>query len=218
MKTEAVIFDMDGVLFDTERLYMDGWCQVAKKRGIKGMEEVAVKCIGLNSHDTRQLMLEHFGQNLAYGEFREAVSTWVKTRIKIYGLPIKPGVHKILSYLQQKEIPIGMASSTSYHSVLDHLKVAGIVDYFKVIVAGDMIEQSKPQPDIYLLACRKLGVDPANAFAIEDSPNGIRSAHSAGVNVIMVPDLIVPDEELRKMTFKVCADLADAMRLLEQYN
>ncbi|MBQ8231358.1 MAG: HAD family phosphatase [Lachnospiraceae bacterium] len=218
MKIEAVVFDMDGVLFDTERLYMDGWCQVAKKRGIRGMEEVAVECIGLNSHDTRQLVLERFGQDFAYVEFRNAVSAWLKTRIKIYGLPIKPGVHKILTYLQQKEIPMGLASSTSYHSVLDHLKVAGIVDYFKVIVAGDMIEHAKPQPDIYFLTCRKMGVDPANVIAIEDSPNGIKSAHDAGAKVIMVPDLITPDEELRKMTFGICSDLGDVVRFLEQYN
>lgn len=213
---EAVIFDMDGVLFDTERLYMDGWIQVAKKRGIGEMEEVASRCIGLNSNDTRHLMLEYYGRDFAYEEVRTAVSTWVKTRIKIYGLPMKPGVNKILAYLQQNGVPVGLASSTSYQSVLHHLKSAGIIDYFRVIVTGDMIEHSKPQPDIYLLACRKLGVTPQEAFAIEDSPNGIRAAHSAGVRAIMVPDLIEPDEELRRLCFRVFTDLTETMRFLQE--
>lgn len=212
---KAVIFDMDGVLFDTERLYMDGFSQVAKKRGIRGMDEIAMKCIGLNSNDTRQLILSQYGEDFAYEEFKAAVSTWVKTRIKIYGLPVKAGVNRILTYLQQNEIPIGLASSTGYQSVLGHLKSAGIVDYFKVIVTGDMIEHSKPKPDIYLLACRKLGVEPAEAYAIEDSPNGIRSAYSAGVQPIMVPDLVEPDEEMRRLSVRICSDLTEVLQFIQ---
>lgn len=111
---------------------------------------------------------------------------------------------------------MGLASSTRYASVISHLKEAGIVDYFQVIVAGDMIEHSKPQPDIYLLACRKLGVDPSDAYAVEDSPNGIRSAHAAGMKPIMVPDLIPPDDEMREMSFLICRDLLEVMRFFNQ--
>ena len=87
-----------------------------------------------------------------------------------------------------------MASSTRYSSVVNHLEEAGIKDYFSVIVTGDMVEHSKPKPDIYLLACEKLGVEPAKAYAVEDSYNGIRSAHAAGMKPVMVPDLLEPDE------------------------
>lgn len=213
---KAVVFDMDGVLFDTERLCMDGWNQVAAKRGIEGMDEVARQCIGLNANDTKSLVLEHYGEDFAYDEFCSQVSKWMWDRIKWNGLPVKTGVNKILAYLKQAGIPMGLASSTRYASVISHLKEAGIVDYFQVIVAGDMIEHSKPQPDIYLLACRKLGVDPEDAYAVEDSPNGIRSAHAAGMKPIMVPDLIVPDDEMKELSFLICRDLLEVMRFFNQ--
>lgn len=213
---KAVVFDMDGVLFDTERLCMDGWNQVAGKRGIQGMEEVARQCIGLNANDTKRYVLDHFGEDFPYDEFRSQVSKWVWDRIKWNGLPVKTGVNKILPYLQQAGTAIGLASSTRYASVLSHLKEAQILDYFQVIVSGDMIEHSKPQPDIYLLACRKLGVEPADAYAVEDSPNGIRAAQAAGMKPIMVPDLIEPDEEMKDLSFLICRDLLEVMRFFNQ--
>ena len=213
---DAVIFDMDGVLFDTERLYMEGWTQVAKKRGIAGMEEVARGCIGLNRNDSRAHVRAHYGEDFDYDDFRAAVTSWVKTRIKIYGLPVKPGVERLLGYLKQRGIPVGLASSTSYQSVLEHLKSAGIVDYFQVIVTGDMIEHSKPQPDIYLLACRKLGVEPAGTYAIEDSPNGLLSAYRAGLKAILVPDLIEPTPEMRSQSHQIFYDLTEVMRFFQQ--
>ena len=213
---DAVIFDMDGVLFDTERMCMDAWSQVAKKRGIAGMDDVARSCIGLNANDTRKLVLSHYGEDFAYDDFRNAVSSWMNTRIKIYGLPVKPGVGRLLEYLKHKEIPVGLASSTGYASVLSHLKNAGIVDNFQVIITGDMIEHSKPSPDIYVLACRKLGAVPSRAYAIEDSPNGIRSAYSAGLKPILVPDMIEPDDEIRSKSFRIFDDLIQVMRFFQE--
>lgn len=207
---------MDGVLFDTEKLCMDGWRQVASKRGIAGMEKVAVRCIGLNGNDTKRLVLSHYGQDFAYEEFREEVSAWVEERIEKNGLPVKKGVNRILPYLKQSGTAIGLASSSRYTSVVSHLKQAEIIDFFQVIVTGDMIEHSKPQPDIYLLACRKLGVEPCQAVAVEDSPNGIRSACAAGMKVIMVPDLIMPDEEAKRMSHLICPDLVEVMRCLNR--
>lgn len=212
----AVIFDMDGVLFDTERLCMDGYAQVGRKYGLTGVETVAMQCIGRSSKDTKQLFLDNYGYDFGYDEFRAAVSGWVKTRIKLYGLPLKPGVEKVLEYLKQNEVPLGLASSTSYQSVLGHLREAELLEYFRVVVTGDMIENSKPEPDIYLLACRKLGVDPADTYAIEDSPNGIRAASRAGMLPIMVPDLIEPDDEMRRLSVRICNDLTEALRFMEK--
>jgi len=212
---KAVIFDMDGVLFDTERLYIDGWNQVAKKRGIEGIEEVAVQCIGRNRNDSRQVMYDKYGPEVDFDPFREAVDVWVKNRIKIYGLPVKAGVDKILAYLKMNQIPVGLATSASYQSTLQHLRAAGLEEYFRVIVTGDMIEHSKPAPDIYQLACRKMGESPAEVYAIEDSYNGIRAAYRAGLCPIMVPDMVEPDDEMRQLCYRICRDLNEVIQVIQ---
>lgn len=209
---KAVVFDMDGILFDTERLWMDGWSEIAKKNGLPNMEEVAKQCIGLNGADTKQTVLNHCGEDFQYDVFSSQIGRWVKDTIQRKGLPMKLGVNKILAYLKQSGTPIGLASSSKYSSIISHLKEANIIDYFDVIVAGDMIEHSKPKPDIYILACNKLGVDPKDTYAIEDSPNGIRSAHAAGMRPIMVPDLVKPDAEMEELSYLICKDLMEVMQ------
>ncbi len=213
---KAVIFDMDGVLFDTERLCMNSWNHVAQKYGVQGMEAVFEQCIGLNGNDTKTLVLQQLGQDFPYDEFRAQASEWFWDYIHKKGIPMKAGVKKILCYLKQSGYKIGLASSTRYESIIKHLKQAEIIDYFSVIVAGDMIEHSKPKPDIYLLACKKLDVKPEEAYAIEDSPNGIRSAAAAGMKPIMVPDLVKPNAEMEQLSFLICEDLVQVMKFLNQ--
>lgn len=213
---KAVVFDMDGVLFDTERLCMDGWKHVAMEQGIEGMEEVSMQCIGRNAQDTRAYVKEKMGQDFPYDDFKEQVSEWFWKEIERKGLPMKPGVRELLQLLQEKGFSIGLASSTKRESVLSHLKQAQLEDFFSVIVTGDMVTHSKPRPDIYLLACEKLGVSPGEAYAIEDSPNGIRSAYSAGMKPVMVPDLIAPDDEMKSLSFMICKDLPEFLQYLKQ--
>ena len=136
--------------------------------------------------------------------------------MKENGLPIKPGVPEILRWLKDAGYTVGLASSTRSSSVFGHLEQSGFRDYFQTVVTGDMVEHSKPRPDIYLLACRELGVEPEQAYAIEDSPNGIRSAHAAGMRPIMVPDMIAPDEEMRKLSFLIRKDLFEVLEYLQR--
>lgn len=211
---KSIVFDMDGVLFDTERLCMESWDIVAEKNGIHGMKEVFPQCIGLNGNDTRTLIMNAFGEDFPYDEFREQTSKWFWDFIDKEGLPVKKGVRKLLAYLQQSGYQIGLASSSRYEAVMSHLKQAKLDDYFSVVVTGDMIEHSKPQPDIYLLACKKLDAEPEDVYAIEDSPNGIRSAYAAGMKPVMVPDLIMPDEEMRQKSCFIGKDLLDVMHYL----
>lgn len=212
---KAVIFDMDGVLFDTERLCMDSWCVLAKEQGIPDMEIVFPKCIGRNAADTEVIVSEYYGEGFDYESFRKQASDWFWQYIKDNGLPIKTGVREILTYLKQAGYAVGLASSTRYSSVVNHLEEAGIMDYFSVIVTGDMVKHSKPQPDIYLLACEKLGVEPKEAYAVEDSYNGIRAAHAAGMKPVMVPDLLEPDEEMKSLSFLICKDLLEVLAYLK---
>lgn len=216
MTVKAVIFDMDGVLFDTEKLCMDSWVAVAGEQGIPDMDSFFPTCIGRNLTDTKALFQEFYGDVYDYEIFRKQASVWFHNYIEQKGLPVKKGVREILDFLRAGGYDIGLASSTSRPSVEGHLERAGIRAYFRSLTTGDMVEHSKPCPDIYLMACESLGVEPAQALAIEDSPNGIRAAHSAGMIPVMVPDLIAPDQEMREKSVLICRDLLEVMRFLDR--
>ncbi len=213
---KAVVFDMDGVLFDTEIVCMKAWMAVAERRGLSGMEEIFNQVIGLNANDSRLIVLKAYGEDFDYPGFRQEAAEFFQKDIRENGLPVKPGVPEILEWLKGSGYKVGLASSTRSESVLSHLKQAEMEDYFSVVVTGDMIEHSKPRPDIYLLACSRLGVEPEQAYAIEDSPNGVRSAHAAGMWTIMVPDMIAPNEEMRRLSRVILKDMTEVMAYLQQ--
>lgn len=203
----TVVFDMDGVLFDTESLYMDAWKAAADARGLGDVKQAALGCVGLDERDSRKLFMDSFGQDFPFDEFKKDAAAFFQRKLEEDGPPVKPGVRELLDYLTAKRYHIGLASSTRKERVVEEITRAGISDYFEVVVGGDMVPRGKPQPDIYLAACRELGTAPGETYAIEDSPNGIRAAHAAGMRPIMVPDLIQPDRRLRSLTCRVCQDL-----------
>lgn len=211
---KAVVFDMDGVLFDTEKLCLDSWDAIAKENGIEDVETVLMQCVGRNANDTRIIVMDYYGQDFPYDDFCKKTSEWSLAYLEKNGMPVKPGVREILDFLKSAGYEIGLASSTKRKTVISHLTDAEILEYFSVIVTGDMVEHSKPNPDIYLLACEELKVAPQDAYAIEDSPNGIRSAHAAGMKPLMVPDLIAPDEEMEKLSIRIFKDLFEVKDFL----
>lgn len=218
MKSEmynTVVFDMDGVLFDTERLCQDSWLAIADEDGLPDMDKIFPRCIGLNANDSRQIVMGAYGEDFDYEGFRQRASEWFWDYIEKNGLPLKPGTREILAWLKENGWQIGLASSTRRTTVLNHLEQAGISEYFSVVVTGDMVEHSKPRPDIYLMACKELGIEPAQAYAIEDSPNGIRSAHAAGMTPLMVPDMIAPDEEMVHLSSRIFKDLLEVLNFLK---
>lgn len=215
-KITAVVFDMDGVLFDTERICMEAWREIAAERQIGDIEKAVLGCVGLNRTDTKAFFEREYGKDFDYEEYHAACSARFHEKIGQFGLPIKTGVPEILRFLKANGYKIGLASSTSKRGVLGHVNRAGITDFFEVIVGGDMVEHSKPKPDIYLLACEQLGVKPENAIAIEDSPNGIRSASAAGLKPLMVPDMIAPTPEIESLLWKKCDSLLEVKDLLTE--
>ena len=135
------------------------------------------------------------------------------------GVPKKEGLDEILKYLKEKGYKIAVASSSRRQSVIHHLKDANIEDYFDAIISGDMIKRSKPKPDIYLEAAKVLNVRPKDCYALEDSPNGIKSAKNANMTTVMIPDLIKPNEELKKMVDYEFNDLNEFLKfLIDKHN
>lgn len=212
----SVIFDMDGILFDTERLCEYSWITVAERNDLPGMREIFPKCIGLNANDSRRIVMGAYGENFDYTRFRKEASDVFWEYIEKNGLPEMQGIHEILEWLQEHKWQVGLASSTRYSSVISHLQDAKIRDYFSVIVTGDMVEHSKPQPDIYLKACGELGMRPEEVYAVEDSPNGIRSAFRAGMLPLMVPDMLKPDREMRSLSRRIFHNLAEVLEYFKQ--
>lgn len=209
----AVIFDMDGVLFDTERVYAAGWVEAAGEFGYSDVEKPVLGAIGRNAVDTRALFVELMGPEFPYDAVWNRSREITRTKLDTEGIPVMKGVRQLLDYLKSADYRIGLASSTRKERVVEQLAQAGIADYFQIVVGGDMVEHSKPNPEIYLLACKQLGVDPAVTYAIEDSPNGIRSAYGAGMKVLMVPDMIPPSEEIRML----CTGIFDDLLAVKDY-
>ena len=208
---KAVVFDMDGILFDTERVCMESWVAVADRRGMEGMREVFPLCIGRSAADDEKDIKYHYGYDFDYEGFRKEASEEFWRRIEKDGRPIKKGVREILAYLKKEGWMVGLASSTTREAVLRHLEDAGIGEYFSYVIGGDEITHSKPEPEIYLRACEKLGTKPEETYAIEDSYNGIRSAHWATMKPIMVPDLLPPTEEMQELSIVILKDLLEVM-------
>lgn len=214
MNYEAVVFDMDGVIFDSERAVMNCWLELAQKYDIKDIEKPYFACVGTTMTRTREIMLETYGEDFPYDEYARESSLMYHEKYDGGKLPMKPGVIELLSYLKEKGKKIALASSTRRETVTNQLRWAEIIDYFDAIICGDMVARSKPAPDIFLKACQELGVSPENTYAIEDSYNGIRAAHAGQLRPIMVPDLLEANDEMRGMAECVCDNLNDVIDYL----
>lgn len=216
MKKKAVIFDMDGVIFDSERLVLESWKEVGAKYEFAVEEEVFYRCVGVNAVKTKGIFLEHYGKDFPYDSYKAEASKWYHERFDNGRLPMKPGIKELLAYLKEAGYKIGLASSTREAVVTQEIKDAGLLPYFDNLTCGDMLKKSKPEPDIFWMACERLLVQPEEAIVIEDSFNGIRAAHRAGTTPVMVPDMIAPDEEMRKLAYKIFEDLSKVKAWMEK--
>ena len=212
--TNAVIFDMDGVIFDTERIWIECWAPVGRKYGIRGIETVLrEQCVGITAAAMKAALQEAYGADFPYDQYVKEATAIFRARYEPH-LPMKKGVRELLSFLREAGAPTALASSTPTGTVRRELSDAGLLDFFSVITGGEEVRLSKPAPDIFLLAAERLNAAPGACFVIEDSYNGIRAARAAGMRPLMVPDLLPPDEEMRTTAEAILPSLTEVIDYL----
>lgn len=207
-----VIFDMDGLIFDSEREFMDCLEAAMADRGYTLTEEIYAGTIGLNAQLAKERMLGIYGADYPYSEISRAARDEM-TRRAVNGLTVKKGIVRLLKRLNERGVVCVVASSTDTRFVREYLESAGLMTYFSHITGGDAVRASKPAPDIFLEA---LGTTRAeDAFVLEDSENGVIAAQRAGIRVICIPDMKRPSEEVLAGAFACAADADEAANIME---
>jgi HAD superfamily hydrolase (TIGR01509 family) len=202
----AVVFDMDGLLVDTETMFRDVLMEVSRRRGLHLPLEVFLRMVGLQREGSQAVALDHFGADFDFDAWNDEAWALAHARTAV-GVALKAGVAELLDYLEGEAIPRAVATSSGHPTVARQLGPHGLLEKFQAIVAAGDYARGKPNPDPYLEAARRLGADPADCLALEDSHNGVRAAHAAGMMTIMVPDLLEATEEMRRMCVAVSETL-----------
>lgn len=212
---KAVIFDMDGLIFDSERLYAKANVKTAKTLGLDKDEAYFYQFVGIGAQDMVERMKEAFDDDLVDEFFRLGEKD--AHELLLHGeVPTQPGLHELLDYLDDAGIEKVIASSSEVHMIDVMTKNADIRDRFSAIHGGDQVEQTKPAPDIFELAWSNLGVSKEETLVLEDSINGVLAAHAAGIPVIMVPDTVEPTDEVRDKALAVVNNLSEVANYLKQ--
>lgn len=208
----AVIFDMDGVIFDSERAFIDSFKEICDEEQMEFKLQACIDCIGVNWNSSKRIFEEAYGPDFDFPHYFELV----RSRMRTLRFPLKPCVREILGYLSGRGTPMALASSTREVTVRRMLGDEGLLSYFDAVICGDMVSHSKPHPEIFLTAAERLNADPSDCYVIEDSYNGIRCAHNAGMHPIMVPDILQPDDEIGAMAEIVLPTLGDVITYFEE--
>lgn len=211
----GAVFDMDGLMIDTEKLYLRYWKQAAADFGYT-MEDKHVFAIRSLARKFSIPMLKgFFGEDFPTEDVRARRTELINAHIAENGIDIKKGLFELFGYLKNHGIKIAVATATPRERTLMYLEKIDVLGYIDAIVCGDMVTTGKPDPEIYLTAAAQLGLPPQECTAFEDSPNGIKSAYSAGCQAIMIPDMTPPDEELMPMLSGVYENLEEAINYFE---
>jgi HAD superfamily hydrolase (TIGR01509 family) len=203
---EAVVFDMDGLILDTETIYREVMMEAAGAHGAELPDAVFLAMVGLPADSSRLVALDHFGEDFPYEPWIGRVSELAHARLAD-GAPLKAGVVELLDRLDALGLPRAIATSSSRAGVERHLRPAGLLDRFHAVVAAGDYAKGKPHPDPFLAAATRLGVRPERCVALEDSHNGVRAAHAAGMMTVMVPDLLPATDEMRALAMMVLGSL-----------
>lgn len=214
MKYTAAIFDMDGLLIDSERPALAAFQATCNHFGMGDNFALYARILGTNQTTTRQILSKSLAAHIDQEEFLGVFENRYHDSIKD-GVPLMKGVINLLDFLDSSRIPVAVATSTDTDRAVAKLEKTGILHRFVTLTGGDQVTRGKPAPDIYLKAAKSLNIDSPQCIALEDSPNGIKSAVSAGMHAIQIPQLVQPDEELLSLGHQVFKDLDAATVYLE---
>lgn len=211
---KGVLFDMDGIVLDTEKLYIRFWQEAAQALGYPMTFEQGLGMRSLNRKAGERQLKAYLGEEVDYEEVRSKRIEMMNAYIEEHGVELKPGIHELLAFLKEKDIKTAIATSSPLDRTKKYLSQVGLVNAFDELVSGHMVEKGKPEPDIYIYAASKLGLEPEECLVLEDSPTGIKAAFGAGCIPVMVPDQDEPDEEVRKILYAVAENLVAVKELL----
>ena len=210
---KAVVFDMDGVLIDSESLCDIIWGKVAQEMQLENILSCITACRGLNRKDSVEILKQFYGPDFDGYAFLDRCSELFMEVEASDGVPLMPYVKETLEYLSKKYI-LCVASSTRKIHVLRELEEVGVAKYFKTFTTGDEVEHGKPDPEIYIKACKSISCSPDQCVGIEDSFNGVRSSVAAGLKTIMIPDRVPANEEMKSIAWKICTSMKDVQCIL----
>lgn len=213
MGAKGIIFDMDGLMIDSERIINRAVVKAGREMGLADIESVSLRTIGTSNVRTREIYTSVYGENFGFDRLMDLKHRYIDEMIGDGGFPPKEGIHDILEYVTKKGYIISVGSSTREWAVKEFLGKIGVSKYFDIFVCGDMGLRSKPCPDIFLACAEKMGIAPEDCFVLEDSPNGIRAAFAAGMKPVMIPDMIAPEEDILPMLYALKGSLKEAMEL-----
>lgn len=213
IKVKGVLFDMDGVILDTEKLYTRFWCEAAQALGFPMTHEMALGMRSLSREVGERQLKAYLGEEVDYQQVRNKRIEMMSAFINENGVELKPGIHELLAFLKENGIKTSVATSSPLDRTKEYLSQVGLVDAFDELVSGHMVEHGKPAPDIYLYAAAKLGLKPEECLVLEDSPTGLLAAYRAGCIPVMIPDQDQPDEATRERAYAVVENLIAVKQL-----
>ncbi len=213
----AAIFDMDGVLIDSERVIVDAYVAASADCGHPITAADFLPVVGLSGPAARDALVELFGGADRLARVGERAAVLMRGDHPAPVFPAKPGAHDLLAAITARRVPLAVASSTRRREVLRRLSAVGLDGHFAAVAGGDEVTRGKPDPSIYLLAASRLGMDPRQCIAFEDSDHGAAAAHAAGMRVVVVPDLKAPTEAVLAQAFLVMPSLLQAMPHLDHW-
>ena len=214
MNFSASIFDMDGLLIDSEKIALRTFQEKCNDHALGDQFSLYQRILGTNDQTTSTLLGEALPDSIDHDLF---MSEWLENYLFVTssGVPLMKGVENLLDALAIREIPIAVATSTREDIAREKLLKSGILHRFDSVIGGNQIKNGKPAPDIYFKAAQSLNIDPEKCVALEDSPNGVRAAHAAGMHVIQIPELVEPTAELLSLNHMVLTDLDEVISYLK---